>query len=90
MTSRSCNLTTLAMYGVAIGLMASGHPNLADYGLYCWLLALLAAFASVGVGVAAVVSRGKVAISSLAGASAILAFGIVVSLLMLGSVPQQN
>jgi hypothetical protein len=90
MTNRACNLVTLAMYAVAIGLMASGRPNLADVGIYCWLLALVAAIGSVGVGMAAVVSQGKVAVSALVGAGAILAFGVIVSLLILGSIPQQN
>ena len=58
------------MYGLAIGLMAGGHPPPADYGIYCWLLALLAAIASVGAGVAGAVTQGRIAISSLAGSGA--------------------
>jgi hypothetical protein len=44
----------------------------------------------LGIGAAAVVIRGKEAIGAFLGAGAIPAFGIVVSLLMLGSIPQQN
>ena len=90
MTSRNSNLITMAMYAVAIGLMASGQPNLADAGIYCWLFALIGAIASLGIGAAAVVIRGKEAIGAFLGAGAIPAFGVVVSLLMLGSIPQQN
>jgi hypothetical protein len=90
--SRCGSAVTVALYGGCLLLIAAGSGSslVGAVGVRGWVTAMALAFVTLALGGVALASEGRAARRAAGAALAVLAAGIVVSLLLLSAMPNQN